>query len=118
MSFLESRLFRLLQSPRNVKELSRQIDDLRHTLLSAIQDIVVLKTLLSENGIWDDAHYQRLRVQQMIADHSTAGADPWIRHSLYAYTLDEHDFLRLCFKAGDAEVQEFARKVDEVQTAT
>jgi hypothetical protein len=118
MSFLESRLFRLFQSPRNVKELSRQSEDLRHTLLSAIQDVVVLKTLLREKGIWDDALYQRMRVRQMINDHSTAGVDPWIRHSHYAYTLDEHDFLRLCFNAGDAEVQEFARKVDEVQTAT
>ena len=117
MSFLEPRLFRLFQSPRNVKELSRQIEDLRHTLLSAIQDIV-LKTLLREKGVWDEALYRRLRIHQMIDDHSTPGPPPWTHHSHYAYTLDEPDFFRLCFKAGNAEVQEFAQKVDEVQTAT
>ena len=118
MGFLESRLFRLFQPAQAAAQPSQQIADLRHTLLSAIQDIAVLKALLREKGTWDDALYQRLRVRQMIEDHSSAGPNPWTRHSYYPYTLDERDFLRFSFHAGDADVEDFARTVHAVETST
>ncbi len=50
MSFLDSRLSRLFRPPDNLAEVAQQVQDLRSTLFSAIQDIAVLKEMLQEKG--------------------------------------------------------------------
>ena len=118
MSFFEERSFRLFLTPKTVEELARQIQDLLHTLNSAVQDLVVLKEVLEEKGLMDEALYKRLRVTRMINDHSSAGASPWINYSIYPYTLDEKDFLRHAFRASEEEVKHFQENVDAASTRT
>ena len=116
MGFLESRLFRLHRKSKTIEELNEQIDDLRHILRSAVQDIAVLVSALQEKGVIDDAAYKRLRIAQMLRDHSSAGTSPWRYHSLYPHTLDEQDFLRQRFGAGEGEVREFSERANRSET--
>ncbi len=112
------RLFRLFQPASDLEGLSRQVQDLRATLLSAIQDIAVLKAMLRERQIWEDAAYKRLRVKRMISDHSSAGASPWRNYSSYPYTLEEPEFLREVLSATPAEIEEFKARVAAVEQQT
>jgi hypothetical protein len=120
MGLFDSRFFRLFGRPGSVEvaQLAQQVDDLKLTLASAIQDIVVLKTLLQEKGVWDETRYIQLRREQMIADHNSAGPEPWAWYSSYPYTLDEEAFLRHQFKAGEAEVAAFREEVEFVSQLT
>ena len=61
---------RLFSPVRTVNELTSQVEVLRDTLMSAIQDIAVFKELLREKRVWDDSLYRKLRIQRMITDHS------------------------------------------------
>lgn len=118
MNIFESRFFRLFQSAKNLKELSQQNEALRKTLISAIQDIAVLKAMLREKELWDDVLYRRLRVEQMIEDRNTAGIEPWTRCSYYPYTLEEREFLLQVFKANEAEIRQFDAEIERVSTLT
>ena len=118
VSFFEDRSFRLFLTPKTVEELAKQIQDLRHTLNSAVQDLVVLKEVLEEKGLMDEALYKRLRVTRMIQDHSSAGASSWVNYSIYPYTLDESDFLRHAFRANEQEVKNFEENVRHIGTLT
>ncbi|HZS05767.1 MAG TPA: zinc ribbon domain-containing protein [Blastocatellia bacterium] len=114
----ESRLFRLFQPATDPAQVARQVDDLRAVWVSAIQDIVVLKEMLAEKGIWDEASYKRLRIRRMIADHSGAGPCPWTEYSYYAYALEEDEFLRQQLAADKEEVESFEREVEFVSKLT
>jgi hypothetical protein len=118
MSILESRFFRLFRPSQDVSAPTLHIEDLRSTLISAIQDIVVLKAMLQEKGLWDEPLYKRLRIQRMIDDHSSAGCASWLRYSFYPYTLEQSDFLRHQFKATEDEIKSFEAQVRFVQTLT
>jgi PHD/YefM family antitoxin component YafN of YafNO toxin-antitoxin module len=118
VSYFEDRLFRLFLTPKSVEELSRQIQDLRYTLNSVVQDLAVMKEVLEEKGLMDKALYKRLRVARMIHDHSSHGASAWVDYSIYPYTLDEKDFLRHTFRASEEEVKNFQTNVDGVASRT
>ena len=113
-----SPLERLFRTPNTVEELASQVEVLRSALMSAIQDIAVLKELLREKGGWDDYSYRKLRIQRMVKDHSSAGPWPHPIHSYYPYVLNETDFLKEVLSANEAEVREFEQRVDEVRFLT
>jgi hypothetical protein len=113
-----SRLFRLFAQPSDNVQLTQQVKDLRAVLLSAIQDIAVLKDALLEQALWDAEQYKRLRLRQMIADQSSAGASPWLAYSYYPYTLEDEQFLRLYLHADEAAVEEFKREVERTKELT
>ena len=112
------RYFRLSGPCRDLAEAELRIEALRATLTSTIQDIVVMKQLLQEQGMWNAARYHELRVERMIDDHSSGGAAPWEGHSWYPYTLDEADFLRHEFGASEAEVAAFLGRIRHVRYLT
>jgi hypothetical protein len=118
MDFTQSRLFRMYGEPKDVDALGRVVADLRHALFSAIQDIAVLKSALADRGLLDDATYKKLRMQRMVADHSSAGVASWRNSSSYPYTLDEDEFLRDQFHATDDEVRQYEDDVRAVQVLT
>jgi len=98
--------------------MAEQIQDLRHTLFSLIQEVEVLKDLLREQGTWDERRYRQLRVEKMLADHSSAGPDPWRHHSHYAYTLEEEEFLHEQLRFGEQELAEFRARAEDLETQT
>ena len=118
MSFFQERLFRLFLTPKSLEELSQQIQDLRYTLNSAVQDLVLMKGVLEEKGLMDEALYKRLRIIRMLSDHSSAGADPWVNYAIYAYTLEEKDFLRHALRASEEEVKHFEDSAAAAGTRT
>ena len=113
-----SRLFRLFAKPADNTSLAQQVGDLRNILLSAIQDIAVLKESLQERELWEAEQYKRLRLRQMIVDQSSASANPWLAYSYYPYTLEDEEFLRLYLHADEAEVEAFKREVERTQELT
>jgi hypothetical protein len=117
-AFTTSRLFRLFAQPADSGQLTQQVGDLRAVLLSVIQDLAVLKEVLHERALWDEAQYKRLRVKRMIADQSSASASPWLAYSYYPYTLEDEEFLRLCLHASEAEIEEFKREVERTKELT
>jgi hypothetical protein len=91
---LRERVFRMFGEPRSMPEANQLIADLRHVLISVIQDVDVLLSALDEAGILDAAAYRERRIARMLADHNTEGGAPWRPHSYYRHSLDEVDFLR------------------------
>lgn len=120
MGIFEKRFFRLFARRENleISQLAQQVDDLTVTLVSVIQDVAVLKTMLQEKDVWDEARYRQLRRERMVADHSSAGLESWVWYSAYPYTLDEEEFLRHQFKASEAEVAAFREEVEFVSQLT
>jgi hypothetical protein len=118
MDIFNSRLFRLFQPSKSVEELNQRIEDLRYTLNSVVQDIAVLKEILEEKGLMDAALYKRIRVNRMVQEHSSAGANSWRNSCFYPYTLDEEDFLQESLGANEAEVKSFQENVSTIETLT
>jgi hypothetical protein len=114
----ESRMFRLFNKSANPQDLAQQNADLLAVLLSAIQDVAVIKELLQEKGVWDETLYKELRLQRMIGDHSSIGPSPWTSYSYFPYTLVESAFLRHQFKASDEEVKEFEEQAQAISECT
>lgn len=108
------RLFRLFYQTEEPSRVAGQIQDLRHTLFSLIQEVEVLKGMLREQGAWDERRHRQLGIESMLADRSSAGADPWRRHSPYRYTLDEEEFLREELGLGERELAEFRARSEEL----
>lgn len=114
-NFSESRIFTIYNKSAEPAQLAKKADDMLAILTSAIQDIVVVKEMMKEQGIWDDERYKELRTRRMIEDHSSGGAGPWFEYSIYPYTLDESEFLRHQFHADDEEIQKFEKEVEHIQ---
>jgi hypothetical protein len=112
--YWEARMFTLYLAAEKDKELG----DLLSVLVSTIQDMVVIKQMLAEKGIWDEELYKKLRTERMIGDHSGAGASPWTSYSHFPYTLDEEEFLKHMFNASEEEIEEFKNKVETVSRLT
>jgi ribosomal protein L40E len=107
-NYWHTRLFRLIDNADDDKDAA----DLLAVLFSAIQDLVVMKQLLKEKGVWDEEHYKKLRVACMIADHSSAGAIPWQSYSYYPYTLEEEELLEKVFNASKEEIEKFKQDIE------
>lgn len=118
MGIFQDRLFRLYDTPKTLADLTQQVQDLRDILVSAVQDIVVLKTCLEQRGLMDEALYKELRIGRMLRDHSGAGPHPWVGYSIYPYTLNEEDFLRAALNATEAEVKGFKEEAHARQAQT
>jgi hypothetical protein len=118
MDMLQLRILRLYGRTEEPSKLADQVADLRHTLLSLIQETEVLKAILRERGDWNEEAYRRLRIERMLADHDSAGASPWRHQSSYRYTLDEDDFLREQFRFGDADVADFRDRARSMASRT
>ena len=118
MDLVRRRLFRLYHQTEEPSRVAEQIQDLRHTLFSLIQEVEVLKGMLREQGAWDERRYRQLRIERMLADRSSAGVDPWRRHSPYRYTLDEEEFLREQLGLGERELAEFRARSEELEIQT
>jgi hypothetical protein len=116
--FLPERVVRIQLPPGNLDQLAEQVADLRVMLCSLIRDVAVFQEMLRQRGLWDQAQYRQLRMERMIADHSSAGAAPWRHHSLYPYALDEHDFLQQILAFTPEELAAFTQRVEDVRTAT
>lgn len=110
--------FRLFGISTNPKEVAQRTADLWHVLRSVIQDIAVIKEMMRDKGVWDEAKYKELRVNRMVADHGGAGATPWRRHSYHPYTLNEAEFLTQHLNADAEQVKDFERRVESEETAT
>jgi hypothetical protein len=108
--YWQTRLFRLI----DIAEDDRSVADFLGVLFSAIQDLAVIKQLLTEKGVWDEELYKKLRTERLIADHSGAGATPWKSYSYYPYTLDEEEFLEELFNASKEEIARFKEKVETI----
>ena len=118
MSLADKPFFQIYNTDMTVEGLARQVNVLRDTLISVVKDVVVMKDIFERHGLMKEATYRELRSGRMLADHSSAGADPWTRHSLYPYTLSEQDFLREVFHAGEAEVRQYDEHVEALHTQT
>ena len=118
MSFFQDRFSRMFLTPTSLEELTQQIQDLRYTLNSAVQDIVVLKNVLEEKGMMDAALYKRLRIMRMMNDHSSTGPSSWVKYSIYPYTLSEQDFLREALDANETEVKSFEEHTGHKESST
>ena len=118
MGFIPERLIRLFRPSKSVEELAVQVEDLRHTLNSALHDLVVMKSVLEEKGLMDAALYKQLRARRMISDHGGPGPSSWRYMSIYPYTLDEQDFLREALHATEAEVKSFEEDAAHATTLT
>ena len=116
MSELITRLYQLFKKPKNLDELNGQVGILRSMVVSLIQDVDVLKSMLREKGLWDQIRYQSLRIDRMVGDHSGAGGAPFRHYSYFPYTLSEDDFLRHQFKLTDEELRDFKKKVEYVES--
>ena len=113
-----SAITRLFERPSTTDELAAQVEVLRGMLLSSLQEIETLKALLRERQVWDEAIYRRLRIEQMINDHSSAGPWPQKFHSHYRYVLGETDFLREALSASQSEIDGFAQRRHQVRRYT
>jgi hypothetical protein len=100
---------RALHDHRNLPD---TVDALTHALLAALQEIAVLKTLLSEKQVWDNDLYRKLKVEAMLEDHSAAGPWPNTQHSYYPYFLDDEEYLRSELHATDEEVSAYRSGVE------
>jgi hypothetical protein len=118
MGFIPERLIRLFRPSKSVEELAVQVEDLRHTLNSALHDLVVMKSILEEEGLMDAALYKQLRIRRMISDHGGPGPSSWKYMSIYPYTLEEKDFLREALDATEAEVKGFEEDAAHATTLT
>ena len=96
----------------------RQIEALRRVVIGLAQDIHVLKDLLAQHHLFDDARFKALRVQRMIADHHSAGLAPYRRYSYFPYTLGEEAYLRTQGAATDEQVRAFKDEVAFVSQLT
>jgi hypothetical protein len=112
--YWETRMFRLAAAAQKEKA----VGDLLSALISAIQDVVVIKQLLAEKGLWDEELYKKLRTERMIDDHSGAGATPWKSYSHFPYTLDEEEFLKHMFNASEEEIEQFTKKAETASELT
>jgi len=118
MGFFQDRFSRMFLTSTSLEELSQQIQALRYTLNSAVQDLVVLKNVLEEKGLMDAALYKRLRLMRMMNDHSSAGPSSSVKYSIYPYTLSEHDFLREALDANETEVKSFEERTGHKESST
>jgi hypothetical protein len=107
----ESRMFRLTAAAQG----DEFGEDCLSFIISAIQDMVVIKQVLIEKGIWDEDLYKKLRIERMIGDHSGAGATPWQSYSHFPYTLEEEEFLEKVFNASKEEVEKFKKRVETIE---
>jgi hypothetical protein len=110
-SYWQTRMFRLTAAAQKDKSVA----DLLSVTFSAIQDMVAMKELLIEKGIWDEELYKKLRIERMIDDHSGAGATPWQSYSHFPYTLDEEEFLEKVFNASKEEIEKFKERVETIE---
>ncbi|HET9917302.1 MAG TPA: zinc ribbon domain-containing protein [Candidatus Binatia bacterium] len=106
------RLFGISTSPQ---EVAQRTADLWHVLRSVIQDIAVMKAMMQEKGVWDEAKYKELRVNRMVSDHSGAGPAPWTQHSYHPYTLNEGELLTQHLGADEEEVKRFKHRVESAE---
>ena len=111
----ETRFCRLYMGPGQGQT---WVDDLLLVVQRVAQELETLKAMLEKKGVWDEALYRRLHTQRMIDDHSSAGASPETRWSLFKYTLDDEQFLSAVFGATPSELEDFQRKVRYVRTLT
>lgn len=88
------------------------------TLISAIQEIVVLKEIMKAKGVWDEGLYKTLRRERMLQDNSSAGADPWQGFSYFPYAMEEGEFLRRMLGASEAEVEAYEKERAFLMTLT
>jgi hypothetical protein len=107
--------FRLFGISTNPQEVAQRTADLWHVLRSVIQDLAVMKAMMEEKGLWDEAKYKELRVNRMVSDHSGAGPSPWTQHSYHPYTLNEGEFLTQHLDADEAEVKQFKDRVESAE---
>src|SRR5262245_43621815 len=93
-------------------------EGLRGVVQRLIQEVEVLKQLLKERGLWDEANYKRLMVGMMIHDHNSTGPAPQTSHSYFPYALHQSSFMKYRFDASDEEVGAFEREVHRVSSFT
>ena len=102
----------------STEDVPATVEALSHGLLAAIQEIAVLKEMMREKGVWDDAAYRRLRTEIMIQDHNTAGPFPHTSHTYFPFMLDEDEFLRFAFKATKEDLEGYNAAVQAVNHLT
>jgi hypothetical protein len=83
-----------------------------------IQEVEVLKTMLRDQGKWDEGTYRKALTEQFISDHSSCGAMPETARSHYPYLLDEASELKHRFQASEEEITAFKHRVEEVSYLT
>jgi len=93
------------------------LGDLRHVVLSLIQEVAVLRSFLEEEGL-DKEEYKRRRREVMVGDHGGPGPAPWVSYSYYRFTLEEKEFLKQVLGMNDAEIASFDRDAGSRQTMT
>jgi hypothetical protein len=109
--YWQTRMFRLTVAAQKDKSVA----DLLSVIISAIQDMAVIKQVLTEKGIWDEERYKKLRIERMIGDHSSAGATPWQSYSHFPYTLEEEEFLEKVFNTSKEEIEKFKKRVETIE---
>jgi hypothetical protein len=83
-----------------------------------IQEVEVLKTMLRDQGKWDEGSYRKALTDQFVSDHYSGGAMPETARSHYPYLLDEASELKHRFQASDQEMDAFKRQVEDVSYLT
>jgi len=94
------------------------IEGLAGVVRRLTQEVEVLKAMLRDRGVWDEATYKKQIVHRFIADHNSSGFGSERHYSYYGYALEEATFLKYRFNAPDEELAAFAGEVDRVSTLT
>jgi hypothetical protein len=112
------RYVQIARPAMTLAEASDQIQTLRRMLMSAIQDISVLRQVMKDANLMGDANYRRLRIERMVQDHSSCGGNSWRNDCSYKHSLEEEEFLREELLATGEEVEAFRKRVRYVTTLT
>jgi len=94
------------------------VDGLAMVVRRLIQEVEVLKSLMKENGIWNEERYRKVIMERFLSDHNSAGIGTGPSHSDYYYTFEEEGFLKDRFGLSDEEIKAFRAEVEYVSSLT
>ncbi len=78
----------------------------------------VLREALLEKKVVSETEYKKSREKMMLCDHSSAGGEPWQRHSYYRYVLDEEDFLDQILGLNEDQIKKFRVSANHMERQT
>jgi len=108
----------MIEANGSVKMMEAQIKALQETVFSLCQEMEVLREALLEKKVVSETEYKKSREKMMLCDHSSAGAEPWQRHSYYRYVLNEEDFLDQILGLNEDQIKKFRVSVNHMERQT
>lgn len=108
----------MMETNGSVKMMEAQLKALQETVFKLCQEVEVLREAVLEKNVLSENEYKKARENKMLCDHSSAGAEPWERHSYYRYVLDEEDFLDQILGLNEDQIKEFKVSASHMERQT